>query len=257
MPGEGFVRFNLHNSLCCFPASLEVLKPLVDISEEALREYLLEIDRIQNERVVRLQATYTKEIEKLKGKKVLFLGDSITNDNLGYRESVSRAADVESINGSISGGTSSMLVPLAKHLIEKRPDVVSLMIGANDSISLEKESFHQVSLEEYERNVDTILGWAKQIGAKILLFEITPVLEDRFKLCFAKEQQLQSNAAIQGYNLILQRLSRKHQIELLAHPWLAEGAVRESLYESDGIHLNVKGQALFAENWITSAARLL
>ncbi|MBQ7336120.1 MAG: SGNH/GDSL hydrolase family protein [Clostridia bacterium] len=257
MPGHGFVRFNLHNSLCSFPASLEVLKPLVDISEEALWEYLLEIDRIQNERVVRLQAACAKEIERLKGKRVLFLGDSITNDNLGYRVSVSRAAELESINGSISGGTSSMLVPLAKHLIGKRPEIVSLMIGVNDSISLEKESFHQVSLEEYARNVDAILGWAKQSGAKILLFEITPILEDRFEKCFANEKKLQSNAMIQRYNRILKQISEQHQVELLPHPWLSETTELDLLYESDGIHLSVKGQERFAENWLTVATSIL
>ena len=164
---------------------------------------------------------------------------------------------MKSINGSISGVNYSMLVPIAKHLIEKRPDAVSLMIGVNDSISLEKENFNHVSLEEYARNIDAILGWAKQSGAKVLLFEITPIIEDRFKKCFSNEQKLQSNAMIQRYNRVLKQLSERHSVEVLGHPWLAEAVKPDLLYEPDGIHLSIKGQALFAENWLTAAANIL
>ena len=257
MAGKGFVRFNLHNSLCCFPASFEILKPMVDLNEQELRDCLSEIENIQSKRVEKLQAEYAEEIEKLKGKTVLFLGDSLTNDNLGYRTSVSRAAELVSTNGAISGGTSSMLLPLAKHLIEKKPEIVSLMIGANDSISFDREEFNQVSAEEFARNVGAMLGWAKQSGSKILLFEITPIVEDRFVRCFGGEGKLQSNAMIQRYNRVLKQIAELYGVSLHTHPRLSETKKIDLLYEEDGIHLKPNGQELLAERWLLTTSKLI
>lgn len=258
MPGQGFVRFNLHNSIGCYPAELKILQPLVSMNEEELRDWLWEIDQIQKERSTRLQIQYANEIEVLKGKKVLFLGDSITNDNLGYRPSVSQAAELNALNASISGGTVSMLLPLAKSMIEReKPDIVSLMVGANDSICLGSEDLNQVSPEEYQRDVSAILSFAKQSDTRILLFEITPVLEDRFEKCFSVEGKIQSNSTIQRYNRLLKEVAEFYDVKLVSHTWLFEGEKLSSLYEDDGIHLSVLGQERFAAKWLVEASNLM
>ena len=70
-----YTRFNLQN----------------DYTAEQVRPYLDEFSRIQDTRVAMLRAEYQKEIQKLKNKRVVFIGDSITSDNLGYRVSASVA----------------------------------------------------------------------------------------------------------------------------------------------------------------------
>lgn len=248
-----FVRFNLHNSICSNPISVEMLRPFLNQSDGEIGVMLDEIDALQNGRAERFRKKYPEQTKALGGKKVLFLGDSITSDNLGYREAVTRAAGLRGIDGSVSGGTSSMILHEAKRLIDKeKPDLVSLMIGSNDSVSVVREDLNQVSIGEYERNVGEIVRWAKQGGAKVLLFEIPPVVEERFEKSFSGQSKMQSNETVTAYNESVKRIAQENRIELQCNRWLLEDA---ALYERDGIHLSVSGQELFAEKWLEAAAK--
>lgn len=257
MADRFFARFNLHNSVGRFPMSVDILAPLLNCEKAKLQRELDDFETIQRERVIRLKQSHAQEIAKLFGKKVLFLGDSITSDNLGYRTTVTGVANLESFDESISGGTSSMLLHSAKSQIEKRnPDIVSLMIGANDSVSIGKDSINQVSIQEYARNVQEIIGWAKQGGATVLLFEITPIHEKRFAASFNKESKFQTNQMINRYNMILKEIANSNEIRLISHDWITVFDDYDSLFEPDGIHLSIIGQELFAKKWLTAAAKV-
>ena len=150
-----------------------------------------------------------------------------------------------------------MLLHSAKNQIEKRkPDIVSLMIGANDSVGVGKDSINQVSIQEYARNVQEIIGWAKQGGATVLLFEITPIHENRFAACFNKESKFQTNQTINRYNMILKEIANSNGIRLISHDWITEFDDCDSLFEPDGIHLSIKGQELLAKKWLTAFAEI-
>lgn len=185
----------------------------------------------------------------------MFLGDSITSDNLGYRATVALAANAEGIDGSVSGATSSMILYDAKRVIDKEnPDLVSLMIGSNDSVSIVHKDLHQVSIGEYERNVSAILRWAKQSGAGVLFFEIPPIAEELFEKSFSPQLKVQSNETVESYNDVLRRLAAENGIELQSNRWLMDDV---AFYREDGIHLSVIGQELFAEKWIEAAAKII
>ncbi len=253
MAGKFFVRFNLHNSLCSYPASFDLLRPFVDISDGELRGYFEEIELIHKQRAQRLKAN-TIHIEALKGKKVLFLGDSLTSDNFGYRRTVTCASELDAHDGSVSGGTSSAVLHSAKMLIESvKPDIVSIMLGTNDSVCIEQLDFPQVSIDEYTRNIDAILGFAKKQGAIVLLFEIPPIIEERFSRSFASEFKLQTNENIHVFNRALTRTASKYGIKPIDNSDFKDA----SLFEHDGIHLNLKGQELFSKKWLTSCINLI
>lgn len=248
-----FARFNLHNSISSDPISVEMMRPFMNMSDGEICAMLCEIDKIQNKCAERLKEKYPTPTNRLRGNKVLFLGDSITSDNLGYRNMVTRAAELEEIDGSVSGGTSSVILHTAKMLIEKqKPDLVSLMIGSNDSVSVERKDLNQVSIGEYERNVGEIVRWAKQSGGKVLLFEIPPIIEQQFDKSFSEQSKMQSNKTVSAYNEVLKKIAEENEIELRSNRWLSEQA---GLYEPDGIHLSVIGQELFAEKWLEAAAK--
>lgn len=248
-----FARFNLHNSICSEPISVKALRPFFDMTDGEIADMLNEIDEIQNERVKRLQNKYPSELKLLTGKKVLFLGDSITSDNLGYRTTVTKAAKLCAVDGSVSGGTSSMILYDAKMLIEKhKPDIVSIMIGSNDSVSILENGLNQVSIEEYRRNVSKIAEWAKKSGAAVLLFEIPPIVPWRFEKSFSKQLKIQSNETVLLYNEALRDIAEQSGIKLHSNGWLSED---ENFYEPDGIHLSVIGQELFANKWIEAATK--
>ena len=251
MEVDFFARFNLHHNVCSVPISEEMLQNFLQQQEADLRTMLSEVDAIQKQRAERLKQRYGSQLDGLRGKKVLFLGDSITSDNLGYRRAVTETAELVGVDGSVSGGTSSTLIQMVKRQIEKeKPDLISLMIGSNDSVSVEREDFHQVGISEYERNVSAILRWAKQQDAKILLFEIPPVVEERFAKNFSGQSKLQSNLNIERYNDVLKRLARQYEIEVVSNGWLSES---KDFFEPDGIHLSILGQKRFAENWLAVA----
>ena len=250
-----FVRFNLHNSLCSDPLSVEALRPHLNMSDGDIRSMICEIDEIQGSRAERLRKKCPEQTEALRGKKVVFLGDSITSDNLGYREAVTRAAALEAIDGSVSGGTSSMILHTAKMLIEQHgPDIVSVMLGSNDSVMIEGADLAQVSPEEYGRNLACIVRWAKQNGACVLLFEIPPVVEERFEKNFSSQSKAQTNANVRAYNEILKKIAEENDIELRSNLWLSEDA---GYFEPDGIHLSICGQERFAEKWLLSAVQTI
>lgn len=250
-----FARFNLHNSICSEPLSVKALRPFFDMSDSEIADMLNEIDEIQNERVKRLQNKYPSELKLLTGKKVLFLGDSITSDNLGYRTTVTKAADLFAVDGSVSGGTSSMILYDAKMNIEKhKPDIVSIMIGSNDSVSISDDKLNQVSIIEYERNFRKIVEWSKESGASVLLFEIPPIVPWRFEKSFSKQLKIQSNETVLLYNEVLKDIAEQSGIELHSNGWLKED---ENFYEPDGIHLSVTGHELFAQKWIEAATETI
>lgn len=243
-----FARFNLHNSICQNPLSVRFMRPFFNMSDSEIEAMLCEIEEIQNARAKRLIKKYPLQTKALSGKRVLFLGDSITSDNLGYRGSVTRAARLAATDGSVSGGTSTLILHDAKMHIEKqRPDIVSLMIGSNDSVSIEWGELNQVSIGEYERNVREIVRWAKESGAEVLLFEIPPVVEERFEKNFSGQYKMQSNKNISEYNRVLKKIADDNEIQLRSNRWLSED---DGFYEPDGIHLSVLGQEMFAEKWL-------
>ena len=232
------IRFNLQN----------------EATEETRREYLDEFERMQSERIDRLKNTYHGEINILRGKRILFLGDSITSDNLGYRMSVSRAAELLATDGSVSGATTDSLLPLAREKIgEARYDLISIMLGANDSVTLVKEGRNQVSLDEYVANMDKILGCAKESGASVLLLGITPVHEERFQKSFFGQNKSQTNQTVARYNHRLEELADKHGVPLMNHLWLTE----DLFLEHDGIHLTPSGQEHLSEAWLIAASKCM
>ncbi len=255
MAVDFFVRFNLHNSISSSPLSVDVLKPLLRRGADEIKLMLEQIDNVQSLRAEKLRKKHPEVIGALKGKRTLFIGDSITSDNLGYRGAVTKAAELSGTDGSVSGATSSMLLHFAKTCIEREmPEIVSLMIGSNDSVSIEQKELNQVSPCEYGRNVRHMVSWAKESGAQILLFEIPPIIEARFERNFSKQAKLQSNEMIRCYNEILKDIARDAGIRLIPSAWLAES---EDNYEPDGIHLSLKGQEAFAENWLLKAYELI
>lgn len=249
-----FMRFNLQGH---FPATVEVFEQLLPDSKEELIPVLDDFERIQSTRAEWLKQKYKKEIEMLRGKKVLFLGDSNTSDNLGYRGTVTRAAELQAYDESISGGTSPMLLHVSKRKLETiKPDIVSIILGNNDSMAIENESLNHVSLGEYARNIEQMVIWAKRNGTEVLLFEMPIVHEKWFQKNFEVEGKLQSNENIARYNKALKIIADKLDVKLIPNDWIRNDKDLDPLFEIDGVHLSMIGHERLSEVWIHSAAKL-
>lgn len=250
---ENFLRYQLQNSTEKLSPSPALFEAALGVEQEKIIAQLAEFEEIRRIQVQRLKESYAAELAVLHGKRVLFLGDSLTADELGYRALVSDAAALESRNAAVSGATTSSLLLTCRNKIFSKtspvPEVISIMLGTNDAVSIGREELHLVSSGEYLRNMREILTWSKKTGARVLLFAIPAVLEQRFCAHAAASGRLQSNRAIATYNAGLAALAKELGIELIAHV-VQEN---EAYFEKDGLHWSVRGQAHFAEQWLKDA----
>ena len=252
-----FLRYQLQNSLGTLPASVSLFEAALETDRETVDALLADFERTRQREIAQLRQKYATLIQQLAGKRVLFLGDSLTADELGYRPLVTSAAGLLARNGAISGATSASLFNLCRQRILSKtsppPDILSIMLGTNDAVSFEREELHQVSLSEYTRNMREILTWAQKSGIRVLLFEIPPILEQRFCAHAKASGKLHSNRAINTYNAALSDLAKELGITPIPH----RPSPAADLFEEDGLHWSVKGQAHFAEQWLKAAANII
>lgn len=194
-------------------------------------------------------------LKPLRGKRVLFLGDSVTSDNLGYRPLVTASAGLSAVDGAVSGCTSAyQFTCCRRQILQQCPDIVSIMLGSNDAVSIERADQHQVSPEEYGRNMAAIVGWAVHSGAQVILMEIPPIHEARFANAFAPQDKLHSNPSVALYNAILRDVAQVYSLTPVSLRDLL--GKQDSLFEPDGVHPSVEGHDIIADKWLQAATQL-
>ena len=247
-----YSRFNLHQCAESLPVCANIMANLLKREEKEVQAYLDEFESVQTQRVDVLRNKIGLKPKQMSSRKVLFFGDSITSDNLGYRTTVTKLLGLEAHDCSVSGSTTAAMIQQAeKHRGKFSDKTVSIMIGTNDSIMIGKERFQQVSLSEYHRNVSALVRWAKEEGAKILLFEIPPVHEARFKEHYPADKKMQSNENIAKYNDVLRKIANEYDIPLYSNQWLLSDL--DLYYEPDGVHLSKEAHDVFTEKWLVAA----
>lgn len=236
MPVNGNIRFNLK----------------FEYPKEEVKANFATYERIHTERILALPDTM--DLGRLCGKRVVFVGDSITSDNIGYRLTVTRAARLRATDTSLSGGKTNNIKEDAKQaILTEKPDIVSIMIGANDSPIKGEPLKHGVALPQYAENLREIVRTAAEVGAKILLLEITPIHEANFAAHYEGKQKFQTNENIERYNVAVREIAAEFGATLLQNGWL--GAAED--FEKDGIHLSDSAQARLARRWLETAANLI
>lgn len=146
MSAKFHVRFNLKN----------------DLPSDEIAKYLSEFEAYTSEYAEKLSVCMSNEISSLYRKRTLFVGDSITSDNLGYRKIVTKACALDAYDASVSGGTTESVLSGCVELIEgMKPEIVSIMLGANDSPYSTECGTGKVSINKYEENMRTIIECAK------------------------------------------------------------------------------------------------
>ena len=175
---ELYVRFNLQDAVFSVQSEDFYSEKMMEASKEEIDKYTEECKIRQRE----MADVLKKEIDlsHIFGKKVLYLGDSITADRKGYRGITTYAADFKATNGAISGGTSTDMLCFIKSNIEKSDaEIISIMIGTNDSGAIDGD-FYIVSPDEYRRNIRELLRISKEKTDKIIISTLTPMNEEAF-----------------------------------------------------------------------------
>lgn len=168
---------------------------------------------------------------------VIFLGDSLTAglglaENQAYPALLDRKLDeagnpIRVLNAGVSGDTTAGGLSRLDWLLSQKPDVLVVGLGANDGL-------RALPVEETEKNLREIVRRAKAAGARVLLLgmQIPPNYGPEYATAFAD---------------MYPRIAEDLDVPLV--PFLLDkvGGVRE-LNLQDGIHPNVQGQEILAEN---------
>lgn len=196
-------------------------------------------------------------LSKLCAKKILFIGDSITQDIRGYRGIITKAAQLESNSIAFSGSTSTDMIRKTYDAVKNvKPDIVSLMIGTNDAYFIDEDKkINLVSRDEYARNIRGILKTATKGGAKVVVGMIPPMDEDKAKRSKSTETKFNTNKNIEFYNKILLDEIKRARAQCIDTYSPIIG--KSDYFEPDGVHITPVGHKLLAKKWIEAILKII
>ena len=116
----------------------------------------------------------------MKGDRIIFLGDSITEAGAGPKGYVTlirnelkekhKDLDLEVINAGVSGNrVPDIQARLEKDVLSKKPTVVVVYIGINDVWHGEKDPSKGTSKEDYEAGLRDVMKRCQAAGARVVL----------------------------------------------------------------------------------------
>lgn len=169
---------------------------------------------------------------------VLFLGDSLTE---GYgleagqsfpslveqRLQAEGREDIRVINGGISGSTSASAISRLQWFMRSAPDLMVLSLGANDGL-------RGLSVVQLRENLEKTITLARDNGIEVALtgMMVPPNMGEDYAMEFAT---------------VFPELAQKYQLPLM--PFLLDGvAAIPELNQADGIHPNIRGTRIVADN---------
>jgi len=170
--------------------------------------------------------------------KVLVIGDSIS---IGYTPGVTTAlagkAEVKHHEGN-AAHTNNGVAKLDEWLGTEKWTLITFNFGLHD-LKIMENGQHQVSIEQYEKNIDAIAARLQKTGAKLLFVTTTPVPEGTSNPVRKSGDELTFNAAAL-------RVMTKRGIPVLdlyawSKPKLAE------IQGVKNVHFTVTGRAAMAE----------
>lgn len=197
-------------------------------------------------------------IEIINEMRILFNGDSITdagrdrndvNSLSGYNRIIAEQLESKNVacfNRGISGDCSSdLLARIERDLTETKPDLVSFLIGVNDTWRRYDSCNRITTPAEYEKNYRAILSITRQFGAKIIVMEPFLLPVDPAKAIFREDLDFKIDVA--------RSLAREYAEAYVPLDGLFAEAVLHTLpenFSADGVHPSENGNRKIAEWWL-------
>ena len=191
------------------------------------------------------------------GSRILFQGDSITDGNRGRSADPNHilghgyvfitaarhgaafpAAKLDFLNRGVSGNTvRDLLKRWSADAIDLKPDILSVMIGVNDSSK-------RVPLDEYERTYDELLSTARAANPKLKLVLCAP---------FEKHAGPKASDDIIARQSIVAKLASKYGAALVEFQKVFDAAITPETPADywiwDRVHPTYRGHQLMADEW--------
>ena len=161
---------------------------------------------------------------------------------------------VSVVNKGVGGSTTRDLLKAFPTAVEPlRPQHVVLFVGMNDAANTGK----LVSIEEYETNLNTLIGRIRGLGAAPYLVTIHSIVEAEHATRHKKELLPPEgmNKKLAKYNEVIVRVAESEKVPVVRFDRVfeANGGARkltrnrESMKISDGVHLTPEGYRLLAQ----------
>lgn len=250
-----FLRFSLQRMTASMAENQFDCGELMGLTDDNRNSLIQEYVDYSSKKGALLREKHLGGIEKLYGKKTLFIGDSLTQDRLGYRGIVTEGAKLESRSIAVSGATSADMFRSSYEAINGfKPDIISVMIGTNDAYCYgETNREPLVSKAEYRKNLRNILQDAKNSGAVVIVSTIPPMDESKYYSTHTAKIKSNNNENIIEYNAIVIEEAKNLSIGLID---LYRAVTRQKeMFEPDGIHLSLEGQLLLADMWLDATIK--
>ena len=252
-----FLRFSLQRSCAMLTENKFDFKELLPASDDEVSDFIKYCDNEQEEAAQILKIAFGEQEEKFSNKKILFIGDSITQDRRGYRGIITKFLGIQAKSVAFSGATSTDMLRESYGVINsEKPDIVSLMVGTNDVYFMDNErKINIVSANEYEKNIRAILSCAKRNGAKIVVGTIPPMDEEKVKNHNSSVKKYNSNENILRYNEILKKEAARSgaycidtYTPVIGNSWC---------FEPDGVHLSPPGHKILSRMWAETIINMM
>ena len=195
-------------------------------------------------------------VKPAKTKRVVFLGDSITQAGAGVGGYISLMRDALTGAGQgnafelIGAGISGNKVPdlqkrLEKDVLSKNPDVVFIYIGINDVWHWERNN--GTSKENYEAGLNDIIKQLKAKKARVIICTPTVIGEKH-------DGSNVQDAMLEEYAAISRKVAQDNKLELcdLRKAFIDylkaknKDNAEKGIFTTDRVHLNAAGNAFLA-----------
>ncbi len=194
------------------------------------------------------------------GDKIVLMGDSITqngwNNPSGYVRMLSAAFWANKMNKvvlvpcGISGHNSEhMAKRFERDVLKNKPQFLTLSCGVNDVWHpfLYPGQNKGIKLEDYKKNITSMVEQAQAANIKVLLLTSTMIKEDA---------DSPENKALAPYNDFIRELAKEKNCVLVDLNAMMQKRVAElraktgfkhNVLTTDGVHMDVAGDEMFAE----------
>ena len=247
-------KFNLHKSVIPIGIAdddyerLSVVYgvPLEDILEEANAHAATNA-----EEAAWLAERFPNAVEALANKRIVFMGDSITDDRQSYVNIYKRLlkdAGTEIMNDAISAyKLVDIITNFVPRVTDFKPQLVHIMVGSNDmKRTSDAAEAQMVTSAEYERQLSYLVWRLKLENARVILTTVPPFDPRKVHDSFFEANIVYRPEDREAYNAAIRRVARMQDCVLNDMEAIYSEYSTDEITRDDGLHLNRLGQRLLA-----------
>ena len=188
--------------------------------------------------------------------RVICFGDSITAGK--YPDHLAELRpDLEIVNAGVGGNiTAQGLARMEADVLSRKPDVVLIMFGTNDSV-LRAAKTYRTPLKTFGENLEKMIEACRAVGATPVVATLLPIISAPYYTRHPKEFYTPEgglDAILARYRETTIEVAKAHTVHVVDMNTLIHGD--ESHLKPDGVHPNEAGEKAIAKNFADALVAL-